>query len=383
LSDTKLIAADSIADIPRNDWDALTKTDVYGQFGWLQAIEKSVAGARRPQYFVLYRNDELIAAAVGYRYSRGHNLSVVDELLFGNMASLAARLLLTPKEVLYFGPLIGHGRHIFWDRACGADDAAERIHLLLENIAARAESAGVNFVFGRIPVEEMELLTSLTTHGYLETQSWPISYLDVRWANFEDYISSLSCCGKNLPTKIRREAAAPEKKGVRIRRLDEFSHDALDIHRLINDTQRKYSSGAPNFGPEFIENLATYHAKGSIVSIASAKNEPGLLGCAMLLVANGVASGPLIGIAERHLNRDAFTYFNLAFYVPIRFCIENDIQRIYFGGGFRNMKRKRGCEQMDVSICILPTSSLGRLFWRTWFIVRRYWIQRKTRRDTS
>lgn len=383
MSDTRLIVADSIASISRGDWEALTATDVYGQYGWLQAIEVSMRDARRPQYFLLYRNDQLIAAAVGYRFARSRDLSRLDDLLFGNMASLAARLHLTPSDSLYFGPLIGHGRHVFWDRNCSSDDAGERICLLLKKIAARKELAGVTFAFGRIPVEETRLLTAMRGLGYVETQSWPFSYLNVQWANFEDYVSSLSRRGKNLPTKIRHEAAAPEKKGVRVGRLSDFGSEAVAIHRLFDYTHRKHSGGAIEFGPELIEALATYHPARSVMTVASTDGEPRLLGCALLLVADGAASGPLIGIAEQTLNREAFTFFNLSFYAAIRYCTENDIRRIYFGGGLRHMKWKRGCNEMDVSLFIRPAGSVGRLFWRAWFVMHRYWVRRKTLRDTK
>ncbi len=383
MSDTRLIVADSIASISRRDWEALTANDVYGQYGWLQAIEVGMRDARRPQYFLLYRNDQLIAAAVGYRFARSRDLNRLDDLLFGRMASLAARLHLTPNDSLYFGPLIGHGRHVFWDRDCSPDDAAERIRLLLEKIAARKESAGVTFAFGRIPVEETRLLTALRGLGYVETRSWPISYLNVQWTNFEDYVSSLSRRGENLSNKIRREVATPEKKGVRVVRLSDFGSEAVAIHRLFDDTHRKNSSGAIEFGPELIEALATYHPAGCVMTVARADGKPGLLGCALLLVADGVASGALVGIAAQALNRVAFTYFNLCFYAPIQFCLENDIRRIYFGGGRRHMKRRRGCNDMDVSLFMRPAGPVGRLFWRAWFVMHRYWVRRKTLRDAN
>lgn len=383
MSDTRLIVADSIANVSRRDWEALTATDVYGQYGWLQAIEVSMRDARRPQYFLLYHNDQLIAAAVGYRFARSRDFNRLDDLLFGRMASLAARLHLTPNESLYFGPLIGHGRHVFWDRDCSADDAAERIRLLLEKITARKESAGVTIAFGRLPVEETRLLTALRGFGYVETRSWPISYLDVQWSDFEDYVSSLSGRGKNLPTKIRREATAPDKKGVRIGRLSDFGSEAVAIHRLFDHTHRKHSGAAIEFGPELIEALAMYHSAGSVMTVARADGKPGLFGCALLLVANGAASGPLIGIVEQALNREAFTYFNLSFYAAIRYCMENDIRRIYFGGGLRHMKRKRGCNDMDVCLFMRPAGPVGQLFWRALFVMHRYWVRRKTLRDTK
>ena len=211
MSDTRLIVADSIASVSRRDWEALTATDVYGQFGWLQAIEMSVRDARRPQYFLLYRNDKLIAAAVGYRFARSREFNLLNELLFGRMASRAVRLHLTPHDSLYFGSLIGHGRHVFWDQNSSADDAVNSISLLLKRIAACKELTGVTFAFGRILSEDTLLLNALRGLGDIETRSWPISYLNVRWTDFGDYVSSLSRRGKNLPNKIRREAMAAEK----------------------------------------------------------------------------------------------------------------------------------------------------------------------------
>ncbi len=119
------------------------------------------------------------------------------------------------------------------------------------------------------------------------------------------------------------------------------------------------------------------------MTVARTAGKPKLLGCALLLVADGAASGPLIGITEQALNREAFTFFNLSFYAAIRYCMENDIRRIYFGGGLRHMKRKRGCNDMDVSLFIRPLGPVGRLFWRACFVMHRHWVRRKTLRDTK
>ena len=169
---------------------------------------------------------------------------------------------------------------------------------------------------------------------------------------------------------------------MKILRLGDFGSEAIDIHRLFDQTHRKHSGGAIEIGPELIGALATYHPAGSVMTVARADDRPGLLGCALLLVADGVASGPLIGIEEHALNREAFTYFNLSFYAAIRYCMENDIGRIYFGGGLRKMKRRRGCNEMDVFLFMRPVGPLGRLFWSVWFVMHRFWVRRKTLRDT-
>lgn len=383
LSDTRLIITDSITKISRSEWEQLTTADVFGQFDWLHTAEISIRGARRAKYFLLYRNQKLIAAAVGYRLSRGDELSRLDDLLFGDSAALATRLRLTPNQSLYFGPLVGHGRHVFWNRNCHADEVDERIYLLLKQITTHKDFAGVTIAFGRIPASEARLLAALRRLGFLESKSWPISYLNIRWNNFEDYVSSLSRRGKNLPTKIRRELAAPEKIGIVIKRSTDFGTKAENICHLFDENHRKHSSAVSEFKPDFIEALAKHHASGSVITIAKADGEPQMLGCALLLTAEGTASGPLVGIAKHESNRVAFTYFNLAFYAPIRYCIENGIRNLYFGAGLRHMKRKRGCDEMDTYVFMRPATRVGYLFWRVWFVFHCYWIQRKTRSDAD
>lgn len=383
MSRVRLVVADSINSVPRSDWEVLTESDVHGQFGWLQALESSAKGAQRPLYFLLFSDGQLTAAAVGYRYFRGMDSGRPGELLFGKMVSLASKLRLTPKKALYIGPIIGHGRQIFWDRSCGADEAIERIHMMIEAILSHDELTDFTIIFGRIPSDEIFLLTALRKLGYLETQSWPISYLDVIWNSFDDYVSSLSRCGKNMPNKARREVAAPKKQGVQIDELEDFESHASQIHRLFEQTHGKYADSHTEFGPHLVKALAALHRQGCVMSIAKTEGGTEMLGAALLITAQGEAAGSLIGVTDLPLNRRAFTYFNLAFYEPIRHCIAQNIHRIYFGGGLRKAKRKRGCKEMAVSIFLRPAGRISGLFWHLWFVVHRNWVRRKSLGDDS
>lgn len=383
MSGARLVVAESINSVPRDDWEALTVSDVHGQFGWLQALETGATGTQSPKYFLLYRDDHLIAAAVGYCYSHQIGQGRPGELLFGRMASLASNLRLTPGKCLYLGPIIGHGRPILWHRNCGAAEAVERIQLLLEAITVCDEFSGSTFVFGRIPDEETHLIAALRGLGYLESRSWPISYLDVNWKSFEDYVGSLSRSGKNVPNKVRREVAAPQKQCVRIEELDDFESHALEIYRLFEETHGKHTDSRMEFGPQFVKALADVHSRGCVISVARSEENKELLGAALLLVAKDTAAGWLMGVADAPLNRKAFTYFNLAYYAPMRYCITNNIRRIYFGGGLRRAKRKRGCKEMGVSILLRPSGRFAGLLWRAWFIVHRIWVRRKILKDTS
>jgi len=138
---------------------------------------------------------------------------------------------------------------------------------------------------------------------------------------------------------------------------------------------------ATRYGPGFVKSLAKNHKYNAVFTVASTDTSNEMTGCALLLIAEGAAAGPLIGVTNNDLNRKAFTYFNLSLCAPVRFCIENNISRIYFGGGLRTMKRRRGCNDMDTYVFIRPQGPLTEVSWRAWSYVHCRWILRKSRID--
>ena len=383
MPELHLIVRESIADVPRGAWESLTATDVHGQYGWLHSLEAGADGAKEPLYFLLYRDDELVAAAAGYRYCRDGRPNRPGELLFGKAFRLATAMHLVPKKILYIGPLFGHGRYIFWDRKYDEHEAIRHIQDLVGAILSCKEIGDrATLVFGRIPSDEVELLAALRQLGCLDTRSWPISYIDLPWNDFEDYVSSLARRGKNMPTKVRHEVSAPAKHAVRIEEVGDFSSCASEIYGLFEDTYRKYAGFRPDFSPRLVEALAARHRQGCVMSVASTDHAVPKLGAALLLTANGNAAGSLIGMADEEVNRKAFTYFHLAFYAPIRHCITRGIRRIYLGGGHREAKQKRGCKEMDVHLFLRPAGLVASVFWHLWLLFHRYRVQRKSARQS-
>lgn len=378
-----LVTSDSISGLSRGDWDTLTENDVYGQYGWLLSVEQTVRDARRARYFLLYCSGEPAAAAVLYEYRASDQPGRLGDLLFGRAASIINKLHLAPSRIAYCGPIIGQGRHVFWNKGVGPDEAARRVRLMLDHLDDHYSRAGIPVVFGRIPADEPELLAQLRCAGCIESLSWPINYIDIAWNTFDDYLKSLSRIGKNMSTKARREVAAPGKLGIKIDTGRRISESSAEIFELFARTNRKYGGEPPSFERSFIEALEMNCPNTVITNTAETSDEQGLVGAALLLRAGNRAAGPLIGVDQSDLNRKAFTYFNLSLYAPVKFCIEHRLSRMYLGSGMAPMKRKRGCEKMKVFVFVLPPGSLSGVLWRTWMMLHRYWVTKKVASESA
>lgn len=373
---TRLEVYRCIGDVPSEDWDALTAGDVYGRRGWLRAAEEALPAARDPRYFVMYVDDRIRCAAAAYLVARDDTASRLAETLYGRFATLASALRFPPGEALYFAPLMGHGRSVYWQRE-RATAGAETVSRFLETLAEHPEFRQTPFIFDRIPSGETVLLGALQAAGAQCMPGWPIGVLDSRRDDIDGYLASLGGRGRNVRNKVRREIAAPAKAGVKLRWLQDTAGAAPALFRLLAMTNDKYGGQALSFGPEFLDALSRHHACDTHVCVAESSGGE-LLGCSLLFTADGAASGPLIGVEDSPLNRTAFTYFNLAFYEPLKVCIERGVGRLYLGGGLLDAKWRRGCVSEDVYACLLPRSRLDRAVLGAWLLLRRHLLRYKT-----
>lgn len=378
----EIVIADSITELSRDDWSSLTENDVYGQYGWLRTVETAIRDASQPKYFFLYRDGNPLVAAALYGHTRRDMSGRLGDLLFGRAAEVIRKLRLAPGRTMYCGPLIGQGRHVFWNKQYGPEHASISIRAMLEVLNNQFTVDKVPVVFGRTPEDEPDLLRELRDFGCIESCTWPISYIDLKWDSFDDYVKSLSGVSKNMSTKARREISAPAKRGVRIQSLSTFSSNAEKIDRLFLQNQSKHATEPPAFERSFVDSLAEYNSGQSVMNIAETDDGSQFLGCALLLRAGTSAAGPLIGVENDNLNRKAFTYFNLSLYTPVRYCLQHNISRLYLGSGLARMKQKRGCGQMNVYVFALAAPVFPRLAWRCWMWLHRRWITMKLTRES-
>ncbi|CAN5347904.1 hypothetical protein BH24PSE2_BH24PSE2_11650 [soil metagenome] len=364
-----------IEDIDAAAWNRLAPDDVYAQHGWLRVVEVSVCEAVEPVYFLLREGGELLGAAICYVLrTRGSSL---DEMWFGRLHRPFARIGLSLSPALYCGPMIGQGRHMLWRRDTA--DPGFVVDRLLDAMTAFAETERLALAVAKLPADQQSLLDALNARRFIRTMNWPVSYLEIRWENLDAYVSALPGSSSRMRTTVRREIAAPGKAGIRFTRPERFSTLSQELFDLVEANHRAHSEQPLGLAPDFFRTLERHHAGASIVTLAC--SDDGVTGVALLLTAGRCAGGPLIGVSDDARNRKAFTYFNLAFYEPIRICIERGLEGIWLGAGLYDMKRRRGCRERELVMLVRPRSTLGRAAARLWTAAHRRWVHRKLARD--
>jgi predicted N-acyltransferase len=369
---------DRIAEVDCAGWARVAANDVYAQHGWLRVVEDTVAEASRPIYFLAFENGDLQGAAVCYRFDRGASPSSLERQLFGRLAAGARRLGGSLSPALYCGPLMGQGRYLLWRRDLAADDVDALLGALLDEICAFASAERLLLAVGKLPTHETSVVRALAGRRFIRTLNWPVSYIDLEWPDFDAYVTHLGGGGSSMATKVRREVAGPAKSGFELERGAALPHRDAEIFELIRANLRAHSRLSIDIAPKFLQQLQAWHAGQSVVSVATS-SDGALAGAALLLTAGERAAGPLIGVSDDERNRKAFTYFNLAFYTPIKYCIEHGIKRLELGAGLYEMKRRRGCRELEIALFIRPRTMLGRLFWRLACAVHRAWVIAKLR----
>lgn len=154
--------------------------------------------------------------------------------------------------------------------------------------------------------------------------------LDIKWDNFDDYLASMN-------TKIRRENRVFNSEGYQI--IESDLKSSIDVlAELFAKHEQKYGheTSAANEAEE-LHTLAKYANDKSVVLLI--KSEDSIVGGILLFVWEDTVYGRNLGISTKG---EKFEYFNLSFYEPIRFAIENGYKHIDLGMTSYPAKVRRG-----------------------------------------
>ena len=361
----------SISHIDAAAWSRLSGAQPYTNYRWLQVVEEAIRGGASARYFLHYSDDRLLGAAVTYEIRNAGESHIVDALIFGRVTRLFALFGISICPALLCGPLVGHGGCVLWDREIDEPVRTQLLTRLMGELKDYAASQGMSLVFTQLPPNEAGVLEPALPAEICRSHNLPISYIDIEWETFSDYLSSLSASGKNMPTKARREVRFAAKSNLECVNPRDVSGDWHEIQGLWEQTQRRHSWSPSPYKSDFPASLARIGHDVSIVNLA--RTDDRLLGAALLLVSGTSAAGPVIGVSDDVRARKSFTYFNLAIYEPIRFAIENGLRRVYLGASSYELKRRRGCSELPLRMYIWPRSRPGRILMRIWCWVHRRW----------
>lgn len=369
----------SIAAVDCAAWAPLVDNQVFAQYGWLRTVEESVAEAASPTYFLLFDNSRLMAAAVCYQLDGGAGKSMLDRMLYGRLAESFSKLRLSVSPALLCGPVIGHGRYVFWAPELTFAQRGAYVGKLFSELERYCQLRALSLVFANIPPDEVDQLGKISKRMGSRSLNLPVSALDIRWSSFSEYVSSLAACGKNLPNKTRREVSALAKNDVDLVRDTRFHESGDKYLCLVEENLERHAGAVHRYAANLFHSLFAHHQDSSVVTVAKYQQET--QGVALLLTADQSAAGPIIGVKKNSRNRRSFTYFNLAVYEPVRHCIRNGILRLYLGAGAYELKRRRGCHVLPLVMYVRCRSVTGRAAMRVWCWIHRVWTARSLRRQ--
>ena len=166
------------------------------------------------------------------------------------------------------------------------------------------------------------LMENLQNFGYLKFPGPTTLYLDVQWSNFEDYLKSLK---HKTRSNIRREIKKCAENGVTIEER-EFGDLSAKLSELISNLSSKYAKNATNFFDSiFFSKLSEYAKDKTKVFIAKKNNE--IVGFSLSLLQADILDVFMCGFKYDAQTITDFTYFNLCYYAPIQWAIEEDIKK--------------------------------------------------------
>lgn len=194
------------------------------------------------------------------------------------------------------------------------------------------------------------------------------SVLDVRWSSMEDYLQSL---GGSRGRNIRREMRVFGAQGYTIDggRLSDWLDVAADLFAQL---ERRYGHDA-TAAAEAAELHALATCADEYSRILAIRDGGRVIGIMLFFVWEGVVYGRSAGF-DYPATRQAFEYFNLAYYETIRFAIEHGCRRVEFGMATYRAKLARGARLeplFGLSLSRRADSPLSNAIFASWDHARR------------
>lgn len=344
--------------------------------GWLETLENTFAVDCRPRYVVLRDRNKLIAGTVCYLPESASQVPGLDDILFGRLKPLARKCGLSFLPSLICGPMNCVGKHLLLDNSLVGKPRELAIRQLLDALEHIASTEAVSLYFWNLFDDEKEILESLEDRGYRKTRVFPACYLDIDWSSFDEYISYLKTFSKNAAKQVRQDLNRNQKAGVRIERIRDVAPYQARLFELADAHWFKYNLMRYPYRPDFFSKvLETLGEGGALYGAFKAST---LIGFLLLVRQDDTSYALEVGIDHELSQRDA-TYFNVAFYTPIRDAIDARTKKLYFGRGLPEPKMRRGCRRKNAYLYYRARNEMRNAALRPWFLLHSLWVRRKVR----
>ena len=339
----------NIADIDRDQWDALAKLlpTPFLEWDWLRLMELSGSTTAKtgwlPHHLIVRRGSDLVAAAP--MYIKGHS---AGEFVFDHVwADVAGRMGIAyyPKIIGMspFTPMTGY-RFLM---APGEDVPGLTAAMMTEidRLCQRHQLSGSSFLFAD-PQWHREMLDL----GYFGWQHQSYAWLNRGYKNFDDYLAIFN---SNQRRNIKRERLAIEKQGLSLKTLtgNSIPRTLFSLmYRFYEHTNDKFGPWGCRFLTEsFFEGLYERYRHRLVFFAAYDSKDASLpVGMSMLVTKGKQLYGRYWG-CNRLINS---LHFNACYYAPIEWAVNHGIERFDPGAG--------GAHKIRRGFTSVPSFSLHR-----------------------
>ena len=339
----------NIADIDREEWDALAKPlpTPFLEWDWLRLMELSGSTTAKtgwlPHHLVVRRGSNIVGVAP--MYIKGHS---AGEFVFDHVwADVAGRMGIEyyPKIVGMspFTPMSGYRFMI----APGEDSLKLTSMMVAEidQLCRRHRLSGNSFLF-----VDPQWHRQMLDQGYFGWQHQSYAWLSNGFKSFDDYLAVFN---SNQRRNIKRERKELEKQGIQLKILtgDSIPQNLFPLmYRFYEHTNDKFGPwGCRYLTPPFFEGLYDRFRHRLVFIAAYDSRESSLpVGMSMLVTKGKQLYGRYWGSARLIHS----LHFNVCYYAPIEWAINNGIQRFDPGAG--------GAHKIRRGFTAVPSFSLHR-----------------------
>ena len=320
----------------------LLAEDVFFTYEWFKTLETQRSFCNSPFYLAVYDEGKVVAFAPCF----------IDRLdTYFHYSPQARYVLPFLKKMLIFGRWLGfcqehmlicHSPLSYHSRVLIGKNSEKNhiLSLLADKIDVVCKKERVLFSSFLFVSEFDELLIeNLQNFGYLKSPGVTNFYCDVQWSSFENYLESFNC---KLRKNIRREIRKFAENGFTIEE-PEFRDVPAYFSELASNLALKYHKNAkvPSYS-SFFSKLDEQAKDKMKVFVAKKKNE--VLGFSLYLRQGDILNACFTGFKYDALAKTDFVYFNVCYYAPIRWAIEEGIKKIYYRDRGEKVRLHRGCE---------------------------------------
>jgi predicted N-acyltransferase len=306
--------------------------DPFFTYGYFKTLETQKTQKISPIYIVIYEGKKLVAFAPFFLDLIEKHSQNFFALLLNSTKILGYNL---NSQLMCYSPRCYRCKILFSEEI----NRKLILNMLCKKIdSICTEKKILKSQFAFVSEFDDDLFDSFHNYGYQKIIGMTTCYLDIKWNNFDDYILSLKSKAR---TNVRREIKKCIENGITIQEA-ELGNLTEKLDELYNNLFLKYNKNAIKiFDSDFFNKLNLYAKDKTKLFIAKKNGE--IIGFSLSLCHKDVMDVVWVGFNYDSQSKTDFSYFNLTYYVPIRWGIENGIKKMYYRLTMEKIKLDRGC----------------------------------------